>query len=175
MKKYLYQFMVALFAISSFTLVACSDDDDDPTNNNGGNTIEINGTKYNVSPFVSMMGSWNETLKSGEFTISVDIERNGTIIVDYYSFKFENTTCPTVGDDVAQMDLVLTPLTENSDDPIWDSSYNYVSGKAVITNTNPSESEITIAFDNLNMSKDNNTYSFNGTVTSPFSYDGWYD
>lgn len=27
MKKYLYQFMVALFAITSFTLVACSDDD----------------------------------------------------------------------------------------------------------------------------------------------------
>ena len=35
MKKYLYQFVVALMAISSFTLVACSDDDDDPTNNNG--------------------------------------------------------------------------------------------------------------------------------------------
>lgn len=31
MKKYLYQFMGALFAISSFALVACSDDDDDPT------------------------------------------------------------------------------------------------------------------------------------------------
>lgn len=43
MKKYLYQFMVALMAITSFTLVACSDDDDDPTNNNGKNTIEING------------------------------------------------------------------------------------------------------------------------------------
>lgn len=26
MKKYLYQFMVALFAISSFTLVACSNE-----------------------------------------------------------------------------------------------------------------------------------------------------
>lgn len=35
MKKYLYQFMVALFAITSFILVACSDDDDEPTNNNG--------------------------------------------------------------------------------------------------------------------------------------------
>ena len=33
--------MVALMAISSFTLVACSDDDDEPTSNKGGNTIEI--------------------------------------------------------------------------------------------------------------------------------------
>ena len=31
MKKYFYQFIVALMAISSFSLVACSDDDDDPT------------------------------------------------------------------------------------------------------------------------------------------------
>lgn len=29
MKKYLYQFIVALMAISSFTFVACSDDDDE--------------------------------------------------------------------------------------------------------------------------------------------------
>lgn len=35
MKKYIFQFVVTLFAITSFTLVACSDDDDDPTNNNG--------------------------------------------------------------------------------------------------------------------------------------------
>ena len=62
MKKYLYQFMVAFMAISSFTLVACSDDDDDPTNNNGGNTIEINGVSYNLSAF-SFMGDWNETLR----------------------------------------------------------------------------------------------------------------
>lgn len=61
----------------------------------------------------------------------------------------------------------------DDDDPIGDSSYNYVSGRAIVANTNPSESKITIAFDNLNMSKDNNTYSFNGTVTLPFSYDGW--
>ncbi len=29
MKKYLFKIMVALFAISSFTLIACSDDDDE--------------------------------------------------------------------------------------------------------------------------------------------------
>lgn len=31
MKKYLYQFMVALMAIASFSFVSCSDDEDDPT------------------------------------------------------------------------------------------------------------------------------------------------
>ncbi|ADY35524.1 hypothetical protein Bacsa_0933 [Phocaeicola salanitronis DSM 18170] len=35
MKKYIYRLCVALFAVSSFTLVACSDDDD--PNNGGGN------------------------------------------------------------------------------------------------------------------------------------------
>lgn len=51
MKKYIFQFVVTLFAITSFTLVACSDDDDDPTNNNGRNSIEINGVSYNLSAF----------------------------------------------------------------------------------------------------------------------------
>lgn len=55
MKKYLYQFMVALMAIASFSFVSCSDDEDDPTNNNGRNTIEINGVSYNLSAF-SLMG-----------------------------------------------------------------------------------------------------------------------
>ena len=104
MKKYLYQFMVAFMAISSFTLVACSDDDDDPTNNNGGNTIEINGVSYNLSAF-SFMGDWNETLRKGDFTVAVDNESNGVINVDYYTFSYHNATCPQVGDDFAEMDL----------------------------------------------------------------------
>ena len=163
MKKYLYQFVVALMAISSFTLVACSDDDDDPTNNNGRNSIEINGVSYNLSAF-SFMGDWNETLRKGDFTVAVDNESNGVINVDYYTFSYHNATCPQVGDDFAEM--------EEEDGSIIDleDSFKYVSGKAVITNTNPSESEITVNFDNLTMSNGSSSYTFKGTATLMFEY-----
>ena len=160
MKKYLYQFMMVLFAISSFALVACSDDDDDPTNNNGRNTIEINGVSYNLSAF------------SGDFTVAVDNESNGVINVDYYTFSYHNATCPQVGNDFAEMDLALTPLIEEEEGSIIDleDSFKYVSGTAVITNTNPSESEITVNFDNLTMSNGSSSYTFKGTATLMFEY-----
>lgn len=74
--------MLALFAISSLTFVACSDDDDDPINNNERNSIEINGVSYNLSAF-SFMGNWNETLRKGDFTVAVDNESNGIVNVEY--------------------------------------------------------------------------------------------
>ena len=81
--------MVALFAISSFTFISCSDDEDDPTNNNGGNTIEINGVSYNLSAF-SFMGDWNETLRKGDFTVAVDNESNGVINGKHTIFRHDN-------------------------------------------------------------------------------------
>ena len=163
--------VMALFAISSFTLVACSDDDDDQTNNNGRNTIEINGVSYNLSVF-SFMGNWNETLRKGDFTVAVDNESNGVIYVDYYTFSYHNAMCPQVGDDFAEMDLALTPLIEKEEGSIIDleDSFKYVSGTAVVTNTNPRESEITVNFDNLKMSNGNSSYTFNGTATLMFKY-----
>lgn len=171
MKKYIFQFVVTLFAITSFTLVACSDDDDDPTNNNGRNSIEINGVSYNLSAF-SFMGDWNETLRKGDFTVAVDNESNGVINVDYYTFSYHNATCPQVGDDFAEMDLALTPLIEEEEGSIIDleDSFKYVSGTAVVTYTNPSESEITVNFDNLTMSNGSSSYTFKGTATLMFEY-----
>ena len=48
MKKYLYQFMGALFAISSFALVACSDDGDDKFggNDNSTGSLIVNGEPW---------------------------------------------------------------------------------------------------------------------------------
>ena len=52
MKKYLYQFIVALMAILSFTLVSCSDDDDEPASNTGivstdaNYNLTFNGVKF---------------------------------------------------------------------------------------------------------------------------------
>lgn len=52
MKKYLYQFMVALFTISSFIFVSCSDDDDEPASDTGivntdaNYNLTFNGVKF---------------------------------------------------------------------------------------------------------------------------------
>lgn len=48
MKKYLYQFIVALMAILSFTLVSCSDDDDDKFggNDNSTGSLIVNGEPW---------------------------------------------------------------------------------------------------------------------------------
>ena len=50
MKKYLYQFMVALFAITSFILVACSDDDDDKGKVEASIVGEWELIDYNIDP-----------------------------------------------------------------------------------------------------------------------------
>lgn len=52
MKKYFYQFIVALMAILSFTLVSCSDDDDEPASDTGivstdaNYNLTFNGVKF---------------------------------------------------------------------------------------------------------------------------------
>ena len=108
----------------------------------------------------------------GDFTVAVDNESNGVINVDYYTFSYHNATCPQVGNDFAEMDLALTPLIEEEEGSIIDleDSFKYVSGTAVITNTNPSESEITVNFDNLTMSNGSSSYTFKGTATLMFEY-----
>lgn len=167
MKKF-YQSFIALLAVLSFSLVSCSEDD----NPSSGSTIEINGTEYEVSKFVEMTGSWEKDQNSGDFTISVDRDYYGTIVVDYYTFNFTNNVCPTVGDDISEMNLVLTPLTNDSDDPLWDNSYTYVSGHAIVTKTAPDKSELTVRFENLRMNKDGKAYTFNGTVALAFFFYG---
>lgn len=170
MEKYLYRLFIALFAITSFSLSSCSEDDDEfPSVGNG--QIEINGVSYNLSAF-TFNGNWNEALGKGTFTVSVDNESNGVINVEYYTFSFHNSTCPQVGDDIAQMDIALTPFNEEEGSSIieLEDSFKYSSGTAVVTDTKSSESEITIKFANLRMSNGNNSYTFNGTATLMFEY-----
>lgn len=170
MKKYLYQFFVALLALVPLTLVSCSEDEG---NGGDGNTIEINGKEYRLSRFVESAGSWEQDTRSGKFTVSVERDYYGTVQIDYYQFDFSNATCPKTGDDVSGMNLVLTPMTFDSDDPLWDNEYTYVSGHARVTKTNPEESELTVRFENLVMNKDGKKYSFNGTATMLFFFYGF--
>ncbi len=168
MKHYFLQITLILIAIFSLTIVSCSNDDD-PTE--GGDKIEINGVSYNLS-MVGFMGSWNESTNKGTFTVAVDNESNGVINVEYYTFSYRNVTGPQVGDDFSTMNLVLTPLNEEEDGSITDleDAFKYNSGKAIVTNVNPNESEITIRFEQLKMSHDGRDYTFNGNATLMFEY-----
>lgn len=168
MKHYFLQITLILIAIFSLTIVSCSNDDD-PTE--GGDKIEINGVSYNLS-MVGFMGSWNESTNKGTFTVAVDNESNGVINVEYYTFSYRNVTGPQVGDDFSIMNLVLTPLNEEEDGSITDleDAFKYNSGKAIVTNVNPNESEITIRFEQLKMSHDGRDYTFNGNATLMFEY-----
>ena len=58
MKLYLYRFFVALFAISSFTLMSCSDDDE--PNNGGGNENNDQYILYvdDEATYPSIMGAF---------------------------------------------------------------------------------------------------------------------
>jgi lipoprotein len=168
MKHYFLQITLILIAIFSLTIVSCSNDDD-PTE--GGDKIEINGVSYNLS-MVGFMGSWNESTNKGTFTVAVDNESNGVINVEYYTFSYRNVTGPQVGDDFSTMNLALTPLNEEEDGSIIDleDAFKYNSGKAIVTNVNPDESEITIRFEQLKMSHDGRDYTFNGNATLMFEY-----
>ena len=168
MKHYFLQITLILIAIFSLTIVSCSNDDD-PTE--GGDKIEINGVSYNLS-MVGFMGSWNESTNKGTFTVSVDNESNGVINVEYYTFSYRNVTGPQVGDDFSTMNLALTPLNEEEDGSIIDleDAFKYNSGKAIVTNVNPDESEITIRFEQLKMSHDGRDYTFNGNATLMFEF-----
>lgn len=168
MKHYFLQITLILIAIFSLTIVSCSNDDD-PTE--GGDKIEINGVSYNLS-MVGFMGSWNESTNKGTFTVAVDNESNGVINVEYYTFSYRNVTGPQVGDDFSTMNLVLTPLNEEEDGSITDleDAFKYNSGKAIVTNVNPNESEITIRFEQLKMNHDGRDYTFNGNATLMFEY-----
>lgn len=174
MKKYLYQIMVAFLAISTFTLTSCGDDDDSLSSSDGYQTIEINNTQYSLSTIAGFDGSWDEDQKGGGFGICVNVEHKGLTDVEYYLFDYKNRTCPEVGDDFGNMDLTLRTLTHDNDYS-WDlyDPYHYQSGTAVVTATSPDDSKITIRFKNLKMANSSNTYTFNGTVTLPFSYDNW--
>ena len=49
MKKYLFQFVVTLFAITSFTVVACSDDDE-PNGSDASSSFTVNSVPYSEHP-----------------------------------------------------------------------------------------------------------------------------
>lgn len=164
MKKYIFFICVLLVNILVFS--SCSKNEE---NESGQDTIDINGTKYSLG-VTTLMGIWSEESKSGDFTISINYEKNGTTLVYYYKFEFENSTCPKVGDDLSKMPLLLYAGDDNGS--LYKNPLNYVSGSAKVVGLNKAESEMTIKFDQLKMNRGDTNYTFTGTVTVLFT-DNW--
>lgn len=82
MKKYIYQFMVALFAISSFALVACSDDGDDPTSDtdiistSANRNLTFNGVNLFNSGSLFTMSGFDEDDPYLDKSLSIMIYRD---------------------------------------------------------------------------------------------------
>ncbi len=170
MKKYLYHIFVALFAVSSLSLVSCSDDDDE--SNAMGKTIQINGKAYEIDPYITMEGSWNvDDDNIGTFTVSVFDQVGNAEDCLYYQFSYTDTSHPQVGDEFSTKSLELTPMDNADHDTFcFMIPLTYNSGTAKVVSINKDKDEMVVKFDNLTMSGDCCSYTFNGTVAVDFNF-----
>ena len=171
--------MVAFITTLSFSLTSCGDDDDDEPSASG-QQIEINGVKYNLSSYFQMYGFWTDMAElygdeyKSESFVSLPIFVDIGNAIDNYFFMWKSVKEPQVGDDLTKKtDFTLTPYLD--DTSVKEVDYNYSSGSAKIVSTNKSknesEQEITIQFVNLKMVHGGNSFTFNGTVTLPFTFE----
>lgn len=169
--------MVAIFATMSLAFTGCSSDDDEPST--GGN-ITINGVNYQLSDVMVMDGGWSNG--TGEFGFWV--VKSGDSTPHGFWFEFSSNKKPKVGDNLADMDLLLDPSTSGFDDAvgIWDNDnfesveFTKESGTAVVKSI--SSDQMTVQFSNLKMTGSGvdmvtyepRSFSFtiNGTATVEF-------
>ncbi|MDO4159271.1 MAG: hypothetical protein Q4D41_02320 [Prevotellaceae bacterium] len=159
MKKFLYFFTMALFALTATTLYSCSDDDDEAGGGGDGNSITINGVSYPRSQFITSEGSL------GHFCVTVTEQVGSSTDVLYYEFSYEDTVHPSVGYDFSTKSLELGPM---------DSSfhmYKRVSGTATVVSVDVENGLIKIDFDNLKMSyAADDSYTFDGTIWVDYNF-----
>lgn len=156
--KRLLRFSFALCLIAA--LVGCDKFDDRQSNEK----ITINGKTYKVHNIFGYYGGWNDDYNSGDFTLTVEEDRNeGTWITDYF-FYFRSQTCPQVGYNFAKLALKLDPPYDGGDD------FSYRDGDLIILSRDKNGSEMTLHFVNLVMARGSETYVFNGKATVPFDF-----
>ena len=112
MKKYLYQFMVVLMAISSFTLVSCSDDGDGEEFSS-----DIVGTwKSSLSEMEAVFGEQYIQFDSDGQFIEVDILGLGSDEVEIMKgqWKRSGNTIIISGNDIITTTTEIMQLTDNN-------------------------------------------------------------
>ena len=112
MKKYLFQFVVTLFAISSFTLVSCSDDGDGEEFSS-----DIVGTwKSSLSEMEAVFGEQYIQFDSDGQFIEVDILGLGSDEVEIMKgqWKRSGNTIIISGNDIITTTTEIMQLTDNN-------------------------------------------------------------
>ncbi len=165
MKKYLSLIAIAVMAVFSLTFVSCGDDDEEPSF--GFDQIEINGTKQEL---FSTLFSWEDMTS----ILGLDLDDNyavfgfGLMNGDGYILSCQCPYEPKKGDVISNMkNFVVEPDITGQKKGI---KYPYVSGTAKIVDTNVSKEELTLKLENVKFEKDGKSYTFNGQITSRFSF-----
>jgi|GEM_PF-4896503 len=161
MKKYLSVFAFALLAVVGLTLTSCGGDDDGDL---GLGSISINGKSFTLSP-VTSRGEFDEDYNKATFCLAV---MDGSD-VEYYYFTYKTSTLPQANTVISNMNLTLEPWVTYDEVKIGD-EFEYVSGKATIVSVNPSEEEIIVKYENLEMSNGDVTFTFNGKADAMFKF-----
>lgn len=173
MKKYLYQFIVALMAISSFTFVACSDDDE-PNGGDTSSSFTVNGVPYSEHPTTGASCKCVNYTTNGPTYIQGELYPNGTNEFELYphiniNIVVERFT-PSALSDGYTLNLEDGSDIEYLTDIMEGTRYSqYVSGK--ITFQGYTNGRATLNFDNVKYSeKDNksNVITLNGTMTCEY-------
>lgn len=114
MKKYLYQFMVALMAVASFTFVSCSDDDDD-----GAMSASIVGTwkwdSFNTDETEAFFGEQYIQFGSDGQYIEVGIDgfgSEGEVDIIRGQWRQSGNTITVSGNGVPTTTTEITELTD---------------------------------------------------------------
>ena len=173
MKKYLFQFVVTLFAITSFTVVACSDDDE-PNGSDASSSITVNSVPYSEHPTTGASCKCVNYTTNGPTCSQGELYPTGTNEFELYPHININIVVERIDPSTLNDGYTLV-LEDGSDieyltDVMQGTRYSqYVSGK--ITFKGYSNGRATFDFDNVKYAEadnESNVITLNGTMTCKY-------
>ncbi|WP_298114812.1 hypothetical protein [uncultured Bacteroides sp.] len=173
MKKYLFQFVVTLFAITSFTVVACSDDDE-PNGSDASSSFTVNSVPYSEHPTTGASCKCVNYTTNGPTCIQGELYPTGTNEFELYPHININIVVERIDPSTLNDGYTLV-LEDGSDieyltDVMQGTRYSqYVSGK--ITFKGYSNGRATFDFDNVKYAEadnESNVITLNGTMTCKY-------
>lgn len=175
MKKYLYQFFIALFAISTLTLVSCSDDEDDSNNGGTDSSFTVNGAPFGVHPMAGASNTCTNYTSNGPTYIQSELYPAGSDELEIYPYVNISIVAERFDPSTLSKGFTLN-LTDGS----WVEYVTgmmqvvrysqFVSGKIIFQGF--SNGNATFNFENVKYAQkdnDSNTITLNGTMTCEYT------
>lgn len=174
MEKHLYRLFIALFAITSFSLVSCSDDDDEPNNNATGSSFTVNGLPYSEHPTTGASCRCVNYTTNGPTYIQGELYPAGTNEFELYPHININIVVeridPSTLNDGYTLNLENGSHIEYLTDVMQGTDYNqYIDGK--ITFQGYTNGRATFYFDNVKYAErdnESNVITLNGTMSCEY-------